>query len=199
MERRRRPEESKGAAAAAASAASTSTSSQETRLKAALNEMASDCSICFEEMLEPCTLPCKHNFCMGCIKKIFKQKKECALCRYAPPAHFKPEVNTTLQTMIRLYKEGKASEYIGVLKKSRRQLAEEAAAANNVKSALEEQKRRFDYVDLDIVYGNRHRNRSGNDGNTHECTMFVMFTQLGLKASELIEKVRFGLDTTIAN
>ena len=46
---------------------------------------------------------------------------------------------------------------------------------------------------MDIVYGNRHKQ------STHEWTMFVMFTQLGLKASELIEKVRFGLDAAIAN
>ena len=78
--------------------------------------------------------------------------------------------------MIKLHKEGKSSKYIGVLKKSRRQMAEEAAAANDVKSALEEQKRRFDYVDLDIFYGNRHRNKQGNVENTHEWTMFVMFT-----------------------
>ena len=39
------------------------------------------CPICFNIMIEPCTLSCEHTFCITCITQSFISKHECPLCR----------------------------------------------------------------------------------------------------------------------
>ena len=39
------------------------------------------CAICMEIMNPPCVLSCGHHFCEPCTRKLYKVKKECALCR----------------------------------------------------------------------------------------------------------------------
>jgi len=55
-----------------------------------------------------------------------------------------------------------------------------------------------DWVDLKIVFGNRHEAvpAAGFSGNTHKWTMFVKFADKKITANRLIEKVRFGLHET---
>ena len=56
-------------------------------------------------------------------------------------------------------------------------------------------------IDLKMVYGNRHREvpnpkaskRTAGAMNKHEWVMFVKFEDKNIKASTLIEKIRFGL------
>ena len=48
-----------------------------------------ECNICYTTMYEPCTLPCRHSFCMTCIRAFFKRRIECLLCRAVPPEHYR--------------------------------------------------------------------------------------------------------------
>ena len=41
-----------------------------------------ECPICFQQMSEPKMLPCRHTFCLTCLKKMAAMKKiQCALCQ----------------------------------------------------------------------------------------------------------------------
>ena len=33
--------------------------------------MDTECNICYKVMAEPCTLPCKHTFCVQCLRQYF--------------------------------------------------------------------------------------------------------------------------------
>ena len=40
-----------------------------------------NCAICLNLMAEPCQLPCKHRFCISCIRDSFRLKTDCPICR----------------------------------------------------------------------------------------------------------------------
>ncbi|XP_034713034.1 E3 ubiquitin-protein ligase TRIM39-like isoform X1 [Etheostoma cragini] len=48
-----------------------------------LSEDQFRCSICLEIFNNPVSIPCGHNYCMGCIKRFWdtRQKSECPLCK----------------------------------------------------------------------------------------------------------------------
>ena len=46
------------------------------------NGLTCDCPICFEFMAYPVQLKCKHLYCLGCTKRLLKDKvKKCPMCR----------------------------------------------------------------------------------------------------------------------
>ncbi|XP_034057101.1 E3 ubiquitin-protein ligase TRIM39-like [Gymnodraco acuticeps] len=49
----------------------------------ALSEVQFQCSICLDMFRNPVSIPCGHNYCLGCIKRFWdtKQKFECPLCK----------------------------------------------------------------------------------------------------------------------
>ncbi|XP_033961936.1 E3 ubiquitin-protein ligase TRIM39-like [Pseudochaenichthys georgianus] len=49
----------------------------------ALSEDQFQCSICLDMFRNPVSIPCGHNYCLGCIKRFWdtKQKFECPLCK----------------------------------------------------------------------------------------------------------------------
>ena len=57
----------------------------------------STCCICYELMCEPCTLPCKHNFCLACIEQVFDNQECCPVCRFKVPITFDLLINKSLQ------------------------------------------------------------------------------------------------------
>ena len=137
-----------------------------------------DCNVCYTTMVEPCTLPCQHSFCLLCIRTFFQTKSECPLCRAVPPANYELSVNLNLQKVV---KKTVPEAY-------KKQLA--ALRAQNAFSG--------DWLDLKLVYGNRHESvaADGYKHNTHKWTMFVKFANKDVNANSLIEKVRFGLHPT---
>jgi hypothetical protein len=41
-----------------------------------------ECPVCFEFLLQPVKLNCKHLFCLDCTKRLLKDKvKKCPMCR----------------------------------------------------------------------------------------------------------------------
>ena len=43
-----------------------------------------ECSVCYEQMMQPKMLPCQHTFCLSCLDKIANhdlKKISCAICR----------------------------------------------------------------------------------------------------------------------
>lgn len=40
-----------------------------------------NCAICLNLMSEPCLLPCKHRFCISCIRDSFRLNTCCPICR----------------------------------------------------------------------------------------------------------------------
>ena len=137
--------------------------------------MDTDCSVCYTTMVEPCTLPCNHSFCLQCIRAFFQTKSECPLCRDIPPAKFKLNVNTKLQQQVRRYVPEAYAERVAALR------------AQNAFSS--------DWVDLKLIYGNRHEDvpAMGFSQNTHKWTMFVKAANPKIDTSQLFEKVRYGL------
>lgn len=74
--------------------------------------LSSDCPICFNLMIEPTTLTCKHHFCMQCIEQVIKTKTKCVcpLCRH-PITKLDLKIDREVQRMIRfenkvIYKQG---------------------------------------------------------------------------------------------
>ena len=49
--------------------------------KANEDEIETDCNVCFNTMVEPCTLPCAHSFCVFCIRKAMEAGRVCPMCR----------------------------------------------------------------------------------------------------------------------
>ena len=151
---------------------------EEKKIDEDAEEIETECNVCYTTMVEPCTLPCKHSFCLLCIRTFFQNKIECPLCRAVPPSNFKLTVNLAFQKQIKkMAPEG----YQDQLKHLR---------AQNAFSG--------DFVDVRIVFGNRHEivPARGNSENTHKWTMFVKIGNKGINANSLIEKVRFGLHPT---
>ncbi|XP_070785704.1 E3 ubiquitin-protein ligase TRIM21-like [Enoplosus armatus] len=52
-------------------------------MASALSEEHFRCSICLDIFRNPVSIPCGHNFCLGCIKRFWdtRQKSECPLCK----------------------------------------------------------------------------------------------------------------------
>lgn len=48
-----------------------------------------DCSICFNVMIDSCLLPCRHRFCVQCMREHLGYQEECPLCRQKVPSYFK--------------------------------------------------------------------------------------------------------------
>ena len=138
-----------------------------------------ECMICCSTMVEPCTLPCKHSFCVQCLNEWFKKRRECAYCTAVTPADFQLSVNRSLQADI---KRAVPQEYRQHLTKLR--MENKMTADTN------------DLVELPIIFGNRHEilNARGRNGqrNRHRWTMFIDFKNLPV--ARFIDKVRFGLN-----
>ena len=55
-----------------------------------LDEAEKDCCLCFNFMVESCLLPCRHRFCIQCIKAHldYGANKKCPYCRASVPSYF---------------------------------------------------------------------------------------------------------------
>lgn len=65
-------------------------------------DMELKCPICLDEMKRPCSTPCGHNFCKGCLEEATRRKSECPVCRasYKCPGRG-PQQNHLLTILIR--------------------------------------------------------------------------------------------------
>ena len=52
-----------------------------TRRMTACVKDALRCAICWDDLVDPSTTPCGHQFCGPCIKAALRVKKECPTCR----------------------------------------------------------------------------------------------------------------------
>ena len=122
-------------------------------------KFSADCDICMSTMVEPVTLPCKHSFCIICLREFWKQKTECPMCRAVPTGNFVLKVDKKLQNQVKKAEPGAYAEQIAELRKV---------------NAVSE-----DFVDLKITLGNKHcidkptTAKGKNLGNQHRWTMFV--------------------------
>jgi len=46
-----------------------------------INKTEIECCVCMENINDICLLSCQHIFCIYCIKKTFRNKQDCPLCR----------------------------------------------------------------------------------------------------------------------
>ena len=53
------------------------------------DEAEKDCCMCFNLMIESCILPCKHRFCIQCMRTHLEYGTTCPLCRQPVPSFFK--------------------------------------------------------------------------------------------------------------
>lgn len=89
--------------AAAASSSGSRRGSTVARLAALL-----ECSICLEEMRQPTTLPCGHNFCLGCLQAMVEHLPPqqnffcCPMDRYRFPRNFPLRQSVTLARILEL-------------------------------------------------------------------------------------------------
>jgi len=45
--------------------------------------------MCFNMMIESCLLPCRHRFCIQCMRQHIGYSKQCPICRATIPDYFK--------------------------------------------------------------------------------------------------------------
>lgn len=45
--------------------------------------------MCFNLMVESCILPCRHRFCIQCMRQHLEYGQKCPLCRFPVPSFFK--------------------------------------------------------------------------------------------------------------
>ena len=68
--------------------------------------LTSDCPICFNLMIEPTKLSCKHHFCMQCMERVIKSTKcVCPLCRH-PITRLDLKIDREMQKMIKMEDKG---------------------------------------------------------------------------------------------
>lgn len=72
------------------------------------DSFSSLCPICYDNMLQPIKLSCKHIFCYLCVKGAYKENKSCPMCRSPIDKSIinKPKIDTT--TKIKFSKEEKS-------------------------------------------------------------------------------------------
>ncbi|KAG8006002.1 E3 ubiquitin-protein ligase TRIM21 [Nibea albiflora] len=72
----------------------------------ALSEEQFRCSICLDVFKNPVSIPCGHNFCLGCIKRFWdtRHKSECPLCKEAFKHRPKLRVNVGLNDITEQFK-----------------------------------------------------------------------------------------------
>eukprot|EP00347_Sterkiella_histriomuscorum_P016628 403352460 len=138
-------------------------------------------------MVEPCTLPCNHVFCIQCINQLVQQKTQCPMCRFDFPIDYNPQVDLKLQAKILSQNEIKFKERLEELK---------------TQGLLE-----GNQIRIKFIYGNDHKpvqnpKKVGQDNyNANEWTTFVrLVPNQGLNSNDsikrYIQKVRFGLHPT---
>lgn len=52
-------------------------------------EVETDCCMCFNLMIESCVLPCRHRFCIQCMRSHLNYQTKCPMCRAEVPDYFK--------------------------------------------------------------------------------------------------------------
>lgn len=125
-----------------------------------------ECAICFELLLDPLRLPCRHAFCRGCLVGAFRRSRHtaagpelrCPLCRAQLPAGFDPTVVVGEPGLVRILRQAFPQDYA-------RREAQQADVAS---------------TRLQLRIGNRHeivanpqRTKNGKHLNSHCWTMFV--------------------------
>lgn len=59
--------------------------------KEAEDEAEPDCAVCMNLMIESCLLPCRHRFCIQCIRQHLSYSTACPICRMTVPDFFKSQ------------------------------------------------------------------------------------------------------------
>ncbi|PRW57729.1 Serine threonine- kinase CTR1 [Chlorella sorokiniana] len=79
-----------------------------------------ECSVCLGTLDEPCTLPCGHTFCLGCIQSVLQTtaRRKCPLCNAAVPFGTPLKVNVLARELV-----------AAMLEKQRQREAEQDCAA----------------------------------------------------------------------
>lgn len=54
-----------------------------------LDDSEKDCCVCFNLMVESTVLPCKHRFCIQCMRVHLEYGSACPMCRQPVPSFFK--------------------------------------------------------------------------------------------------------------
>ena len=57
--------------------------------KKELEDLETDCSICYNMLVESCVLPCRHRYCVQCMRTQLSHSTACPLCRAQIPEYFK--------------------------------------------------------------------------------------------------------------
>jgi hypothetical protein len=52
-----------------------------------------ECPICLEIMFKPARTPCKHFFCLSCLKNHMEYETKCPMCRHQFEESYKPIVS----------------------------------------------------------------------------------------------------------
>ncbi|CDW88400.1 yeats family protein [Stylonychia lemnae] len=143
-------------------------------------------------MVEPCTLPCKHIFCIQCINQQIMNKTQCPMCRQDFQQNYLPQIDTDLQSKIKL-------KYPQKFEERNEELKQQGLLEGNL-------------VKVKFMYGNDHKlipnpkklnsQHLGEEiENKHTWTVFVRIVKsqgqiIGNEAKKFISKVKFGLHPT---
>lgn len=72
----------------------------------ALSEEQFRCSICLDLFKNPVSIPCGHNFCLGCIKRFWdtRHKPTCPLCKEVFKNRPEVRINLVLKEITEQFK-----------------------------------------------------------------------------------------------
>ena len=65
------------------------------------------CTICLDIFVKPVSIPCGHNFCLGCLKRFWdtRRKCECPLCKESFKIRPELKVNVGLRDIADMYRK----------------------------------------------------------------------------------------------
>ena len=131
------------------------------------------CPICFNYMVEPVRLPCKHLFCFTCIEQATLNDAKCPLCRYQLEDHFELNIDEDYQAnFMNKYPE----EY-------------QTALDELIKIKTLEK----DLIKIFLEYGNTHSSIETDHQNKHKWVFFIRTNNEEYPLKDLVDKVTIEL------
>ena len=66
-----------------------------------IDQIETNCSICYIIMVEPCKTSCNHVMCIQCLQRALVAKMECPMCRQVMAEDYQLQIDKDIQATIK--------------------------------------------------------------------------------------------------